>query len=182
MTAQRSIKESKGFTLVELLLALAISALLLTAVATAFNASVMNYRENREIYQTLNSARQALLRMTTQLRTGKGVLSESDEAATQCSFFTSEPDNNDVTYEFLEGDPHSADPEDRIGRLDLIVHGDDHIDRSYVLCKNVTAMTFTKTPPEGSDRTSVRISMTIRIGDQVQTLSSAVVIRRNLEL
>ena len=36
----------RGFTIVELLLALAIGAMLLVAVAVAFNASAMNYQEN----------------------------------------------------------------------------------------------------------------------------------------
>ena len=167
MTAQRSIKKSKGFTLVELLLALAISALLLTAVATAFNASVITYRQNREIYQTLNNARQALLRMTTQLRTGYDV--EPADPATQCSFFTS--DGQDITYEY-RSDPNN--------QLVLITNADG---QEYVLCENVTGLSFTKTATTaGDDCKSVRISMTVRIEDHVQTLSTAVVIRRNLEL
>jgi prepilin-type N-terminal cleavage/methylation domain-containing protein len=168
MITQRSIKKSrrKGFTLVELLLGLAISALLLTALATAFNASVINYRENREIYQTLNNARQALLRMTTQLRTGYDV--EPDASATQCSFLTS--DDQDITYEY-RSDTH---------KLILITNADAN---EYVLCEHVTGLTFTKTATEaGTDCKSVRISMTVQIGGQIQTLSSAAVIRRNLEL
>ena len=165
MTAQRSIKESKGFTLVELLLGLAISAMLLAAVAAAFNASVMNYRENRQIYQTLNSARQALLRMTTQLRTGH--LVDPDAPANQCSFFTS--DDQDITYEYKSA-THQL----------VLITADA---QEYVLCENVTGLTFTKTATvAGTDCKSVRVSMTVQIGDQVQTLSSAAVIRRNLEL
>jgi prepilin-type N-terminal cleavage/methylation domain-containing protein len=166
MTAQRSIKESKGFTLVELLLGLAISSMLLAAVAAAFNASVMNYRENRQIYQTLNSARQALLRMTTQLRTGN--LVEPAAPANQCSFHTAADD--DITYEYRSADH----------RLVLITNDDNE---EYVLCENVTGATFTKTATDaGGDCKSVQISITVQIGDQVQTLSSAAVIRRNLEL
>ena len=42
-------KYERGFTLVELLLALAITGILLAAVAVAFNASVINYSENEDI-------------------------------------------------------------------------------------------------------------------------------------
>lgn len=150
----------------ELLLALAISAMLLAAVATAFNASVTNYRENRQIYETLNSARQAMLRMTTQLRTGHWV--DPAAAANRCNFFTSE--NQDITYEYRSADR----------RLVLITNADS---REYVLCENVTGLTFFRTATDaGTDCKSVRISMTVQSGDQVQTLSSAVAIRRNLEL
>lgn len=63
--------KAAGFTIAELLLALAITALLLAAVAAAFNASVINYRENERIFRTINSARQALSRITSQLRTAR---------------------------------------------------------------------------------------------------------------
>jgi len=39
-------KYSDGFTIVELLVALAIMGLLLAAVAVAFHASIVNYQEN----------------------------------------------------------------------------------------------------------------------------------------
>jgi prepilin-type N-terminal cleavage/methylation domain-containing protein len=166
MTSHRSMKESKGFTLVELLLGLAISAMLLTAVAAAFNASVMNYRENRQIYQTLNSARQALLRMTTQLRTADSVSPAADP--NECSLVTI--DGGDITYDYR-------------GPVQTLYLIDNDAGAEYVLCEHVTAMTFTKTlTDDGLDCKSVRISMTLQIGDQIQTLSSAVAIRRNLQL
>ena len=165
----------RGFTLVEVLLALAISAMLLAAIATAFNASVTNYQENQQIYETLNGARQAMLRMTAQLRTGSSV--DPAAPANQCSFFTS--DNQDITYAFVAGDPSSTDPEDHIGRLDLIINSTG---QRCVLCRHVTAMTFIKTATAaGTDCKSVQISITVQVGDQIQTLSSAATIRRNLE-
>jgi prepilin-type N-terminal cleavage/methylation domain-containing protein len=167
MKHRRQTCARSAFTLIETLLALAISAILLAAVATAFNASVINYRENQEAYETVNSARQALMRMTTQLRTGHSVQSQSGEALTQCSFHTSE--DEDITYQYRAADH----------QLVLITNADA---QAYVLCNNVRAMTFTKTPPEGVDRTSVRISMTVQAGDQMQTLCAATVIRRNVQL
>ena len=43
-------KTAVAFTIVEVLLALAISALLLTAAAVAFKASTVNYQENEDIF------------------------------------------------------------------------------------------------------------------------------------
>ena len=158
-----------GFTIVECLLGLAISVVLLTAVAVAFNASIMNYRENEQMYQAVNSARQALMRMTSQLRTGHWV--EWLEPDNRCRFTTAR--GQDITYEF-------ADP-----NLYLITNSDH---RKYLLCANVTAATFTKTQtsggldPEGNyhDCKSVQISLTVRCGDFQRTLCAAAAIRRNL--
>ncbi|MHC5074447.1 MAG: type II secretion system protein, partial [Planctomycetota bacterium] len=69
MSTLRS-KTSSGFTFVELLIVLSIMALLLTSLAAAFSASVMNFRQNEDMFNTINKARQALCRMTTQIRTG----------------------------------------------------------------------------------------------------------------
>ena len=153
-----------GFTIVECLIGLAISVVLLTAVAVAFNASIMNYRENEQMYQTINSARQALTRMTSQLRTGDSI--EPSAPANRCSFITAA--NEDITYEFRSTDQ----------KLYLITNSNH---REYVLCDNVTAATFTKTLTDnGMDCKSIQISLTVRCGDFQRTLCAAAAIRRNL--
>ena len=155
--------KKRGFTIVELLLALAISAMLLVAVAVAFNASAMNYQENEAIFKTINTARQALLRMTGQLRTS---LPDPAAPANECTLITSGGDN--ITYRYDSGQ----------NTLYLRTNSDG---QQYVLCENVTAMNFTKTPTDdGLDCKSVQISMTVAHGDSQRTVSAAAVIRRNL--
>ena len=158
-----------GFTIVELLLALAITGVLLAAVAVAFNASIINYRENEDIFKTINSARQALFRITTQLRTADAV--EPSAPVNECTLITAAGD--DITYQYNNGD----------NKLYLITN-DDLFDSDYVLCENVTAMTFTKDAVIEDMQIkvkSVQISMTVVSGDIVQTVSSAAVVRRNLK-
>jgi prepilin-type N-terminal cleavage/methylation domain-containing protein len=153
-----------GFTIIELLLVLAISGVLLAAVAVAFNASVINYRENEDIFKTINNARQALCRITSQLRTANAV----DPCApdNECSFFAA--DNSHITYEYRSAD----------NKLYLITNSDD---QEYVLCENVISMSFDKTETDDGDCKSVQISMTVQSGDMQRTLSAAVVIRKNLQ-
>jgi len=159
-------KYETGFTIVELLLALAIASVLLAAVATAFNASIINYRENEDIFKAINSARGALLRITSQLRTGDNV-SVSDPN-NRCSFFTAEDKN--ITYEYRSAD----------NKLYLITN-DNSSDPDYVLCDNVTAMSFTKTlTDDGLDCKSVQISITVARGNVQRKVSAAAVIRKNL--
>ena len=158
-------KKSDAFTLVELLLGLAITVVLMVAVAAALNASVTNYKTNEDIYKAMNGARQAMTRMTSQLRTGYWV--DPSAPGNQCSFKTAA--NEDITYEFRSAD----------NKLYLITNANGN---EYVLCDNVTAATFTKTQTEdGTDCKSVQISMTVTIGSISQSLSAASVIRRNLQ-
>jgi prepilin-type N-terminal cleavage/methylation domain-containing protein len=160
----RNTSYETGFTIAELLLALAIAGILLAAIAVAFNASAVNYQENEDIFKTINGARQALYRMTSQLRTADAV--DPNSPNNQCSFFTAS--GEDITYEFRNAD----------NKLYLITNSDG---QEYVLCENVTAMSFNRTlTDDGLDCKSVQISMTVASGDVQRTVSTAAVIRRNL--
>lgn len=165
----RTASNGYGFTIVELLITLAMVAVLLAAVAVAFNASVTNYQENEEIFNTINTARQALFRITSQLRTASAVDPNSPD--NECTLITSAGD--DITYRY-----NSVDD-----TLYLITN-DDLSDSDYVLCDHVTAMTFEKDTAI-KDATiyvkSVQISMTANSGNFQRTASTAAVIRRNLE-
>jgi prepilin-type N-terminal cleavage/methylation domain-containing protein len=154
----------RGFTIIECLLGLAISALLLTAVAVAFDASVVNYRENEDMFWTMNNARQALTRMTSQLRTGSLVFPTAPP--NQCSFHTAA--NEDVTYDWRSAE----------NRLYVKMNATN---QSYKLCDNVTAASFTKIPTaDNLDCKGVLISLTVQSGRSQRTLAAAAVIRRNL--
>lgn len=166
----RLMNKRHGFTIVELLAALAIACILLAAVAAAFNASVTNYRENENMFKAINSARQALFRMTSQLRTADAV--EPNSPANECTLITC--NGEDITYQYKNGD----------NKLYLITN-DDLTDPDYVLCENVNAMTFTRdVVVEGAEIKvkSVQISITVARGNTQKKVSAAAVIRRNLSL
>ena len=160
----RVCKPARGFSLVELMIALAITAILMVALATALNASIVNYRQNEDIFRTVNTARQALLRITTDIRTGYLFL--PSDPINRCSFYTAQ--DKDITYEYRSGD----------SKLYLV---DNDSGQEYVLCDNVTEMSFIKTPTDdGMDVKSVQISITVSSGTDLLTVSAAVRIRRNL--
>jgi len=161
-------KNKAGFTIVELLISLAITVLLLTAVAVAFNASAMNYKENKSIFDTVNSARQALYRITTELRTAEAV--DSTTADNLCTLLR-DPNDAGITYSYDNSN-------DTVYIIDISTSA------SYKLCENVTAMTFVKNTGvvDGQVRVkSVQIAMTVSDGNITQNFSAAAVIRRNLE-
>ncbi|MHC4757745.1 MAG: PulJ/GspJ family protein [Planctomycetota bacterium] len=156
-------KTSSGFTIVELLLVLAIGAILLTSLAAAFNASVMNYRQNEEMFRTVNNARQALSRMTSQIRTG--LVDPNDIAVeSNCRLLCS--DGSEIMYWFGSVDK-------KLYLRDLAT-GEE-----YVLCDNVLDMSFIKdnSSPSG-DVKSVQISMTVESGGVQKTLSAAAAVRK----
>jgi len=161
----RNAKCKTGFTVVEILLVLAITGILLAAVAVALNASIINYRENEDIFKAVNSARQALYRVTTQLRTAQAV--DPNSPVSECALITAGGDN--ITYRYNSGD----------NKLYLDSNGN-----SYVLCDNVTAMTFTRNTATQGALTyvkSVQISMAVRSGNVQRTVAAAAVVRRNLQ-
>ena len=150
----------------ELLISLAITAILLAAVAVAFNASAINYSQNENIFKTTNQARQSLSRMTSQLRIAEAVDPNSDSS--QCRLITAE--SQFVIYRYDSGS----------STLYL-----DTNSNSYVLCDNVTAMTFaseTATGDSGVYVKSVKIQMTVSSGGVSRTVSAAAVIRKNLDI
>jgi Tfp pilus assembly protein FimT len=165
----RPSKFADGFTIAEALIALAVVSILLAAVAVAFNASAINYRENNDIFNAVNKARQALFRITTQLRTADAV--NPDLLSNECSLITAGGD--DITYRYNSS----------AKKLYLITN-DNASDSDYVLCDNVTAMAFTKDIVTEGPQTkvkSVQISITVAAGDIQRMLSAAAVVRRNLK-
>lgn len=159
-------KTRSGFTIAELLVVLIILGLLLSAMAVAFNASVINYNTNKDMYEAMNSARQVLLRITQDLR---AAIVNHDEPSNQCSMVTA--DGRNITYRY-EGDE---------GKLYLDVNAGANAG-TYTLCNNVTSLSFaraTRTDDPTAVR-NVRILMTVTVGDSSQTLAAAAVVRKNL--
>jgi prepilin-type N-terminal cleavage/methylation domain-containing protein len=162
-----------GFTLIELLLALAITAILLTAVALAFNASVINYRENEDIFKAINNARQSLFRITSQLRTA--ILVDDTAPANECSMRTAAGEN--ITYRY-----------DNTAHVLYLITNDNPTDEDYVLCSNVNSVTFTKDSfveviagvPTVKVK-SVQIAISVASDGVEKKLAAAAVVRRNLD-
>jgi prepilin-type N-terminal cleavage/methylation domain-containing protein len=165
--------KQKAFTLVELLLSLALLAMLMTAVAFAFDASVKNYKANQGIYQTVNIGRQALLRITSDVRTAQAVAhigTGGDPDASQVSLLTS--GGKDITYRFDNSEG-------------ILYYDDNTSGDSYVLCRHVTAAAFNRAlvPATTTNAVrSVRVSLTLTddTGDLSQTVAAASLVRRNL--
>jgi hypothetical protein len=146
-----------------MLIGMMIAAMLMTALAAAFDASMLNFKINEDAFKVTNTARQALVRITTELRTANAVA--VSEPASECSIITA--GNSNVTYKFDSTD----------NTLYLITNDDD-----YILATGVTAMTFTKglDPTDPGVVRNVQISMTVSANNFTKTISTAAVLRRNI--
>ena len=161
----KSLKRRPGFSLVELLMAMAISAILLTGLAVAFNASMTSYTVNKDTYEGLNNTRLALARMVSELRTGYWI--DPSAGSTQCNFYNAS--GQDIGYDYRSADK----------TLYLVTHADNS---DYVLCRNVESATFTKIPTaDGNDCQSVHIDLSVSSGAIEQDFSQSVTVRRNME-
>lgn len=153
----------------EMLISLAIMALILVAVAVAINASAINYRVNSELFRAVNSARQSLHRITTQVRSATAV--DPNTPSDRCSLIAANGDA--ITYLY-----------DSTAQSLYLVTDDDATDGDYLLCDSVTAMLFTvisETQGPATFVKNVQISITVRAGSTEKTLTAAAVVRRNLD-
>jgi prepilin-type N-terminal cleavage/methylation domain-containing protein len=160
-------KLKSAFTLVEMLIYLAIVGIVMTAATVAFDACIANYQANKDISDSVIKANQALSRITADLRCATAVA--VSEPNSQCSMITAT--GGDITYLFNQS-------EERI----YLVEND--ISASHILCENVGSARFdriTDFDDMGLEYVkSVQITMTVGSGNSAQDACAAVTIRRNL--
>jgi len=160
--------------MVEVLMSLAILAMLMAAVAVAFDASIVNFQANESISKNMNTARAALLRMTTEIRTARSVV--PGDPNTQCSLTTADGENICYWYDEVT----DVDQPTRVLRLSPDGTPDDD---DPILCRNVTNATFIR-GTGGSPLVVRNVRMVLTItddkGGNPQTLAAAAVVRRNL--
>jgi prepilin-type N-terminal cleavage/methylation domain-containing protein len=94
--------KAKGFSFVELLIALALMAVLMMAIGAAVHAALQSGRENERITAMTQTARSVLGRMMREIRTAD----EVDSTATSLSIIPAADDGSGVTlirYELTGG-------------------------------------------------------------------------------
>jgi prepilin-type N-terminal cleavage/methylation domain-containing protein len=172
-----------GFTLIEVLISVAILAMLMTALGVAFSASCKSYTENEAMYKNMNTARQALMRITTDIRTSQvvsaiGAGADNDADNYSCTLY--QADGTHVRY--LYNNSAATDYDNALEENALyFINNFSTTKDPYVLCRHVTAMVFDRTVV-GSDVRNVQISMTVSdpAGTVSQSLNTAAVIRSTL--
>ncbi len=161
-----------GFTLMEALITLAIMAVLMAALGTAFSASMTSFQENQRIATASQTARAVLQRMMGEIRTCAAV------DANSASITILPPDANIVQRIQYRYDPANK-------RLTYVrrIGGTDY---SYTACgEDGSLKAFTVTTTTGQDWQgitcikNVRVAMTLQFGPQTFQVTASASPRRN---
>jgi type II secretory pathway pseudopilin PulG len=164
----------------ETLLSLAIVAMLLTAVATAYQAAAMSIETNDRFFQATHTARVAMNRIVRSIRTADacvvGAVSQQvNDSVSATTVDVIEPDGGHVRYAYVPGDR-------TITVRDLAVTGAP----AYVVARNVQQALFTSQVEVGAASsarrtTCVAIDLVVQVGAEQLYLSGSAVPRRAME-
>jgi hypothetical protein len=161
----RTIRSRRGLGLVELTLCLAVSAMLLTAVAAGTWAAVGATTVNDQYVRASHVTRVCMDQMTTQLRR-----CDSCQVAASDRVEILTDTGRDWTYQYFPATQ----------QLKLVMN-DVVLKPSYVLANNVTAATFTADmSADGTKVARVSIVMTVKVGKTAVTVNDTVAPRRAL--
>ncbi len=157
----------RGVSLIEVMIALAITAVLLTAVAAAFDASFENYSENEEMVDALQGARILTHRIMTQVRRSTYLNVTSEGRRIQV-----EPAGENYQYIYVHVPVNNVVI---LTRMDL----DTLVVQDLGVVENVTSFTI----PSAQWRENparLTVSMTLRAGDNTATLTESAVPRTTI--
>lgn len=157
-----------GLSLIEVMIALAISVMLLTAVTVAFSSASDAVEANDEFFRAAQLGRVSLNHLLTEIR--RGAVDET-WSANQLHVITAAGD--DWTYRY----------DDATDRL-LLVTNDSTTDADHVLARNVTAFAFDVEIGEDYNKAPcvarVSVVLTVERGSHKVLLSGSACPRRNM--
>jgi prepilin-type N-terminal cleavage/methylation domain-containing protein len=170
----RAPQRRTGFTLVEVLLAMALLAMLLTAIAVAVQAAMQGYRENERVAAVTQAARSVLARMMREIRTAD----EVDTTATSISILPPE-DGSGITlirYTWNNGELTYHQTIAGVTTSEVLLGGD----------RTVSAQSFTVSRETGTDgpvvyTKSVTATITFAADRRRLAVTASADVRRNQE-
>ncbi|MDD4889877.1 MAG: hypothetical protein PHU85_08080 [Phycisphaerae bacterium] len=157
-----------GICLVEMLISLAITAVLLLAVGIAFNASFANYAENQEIVDSLQGSRLLMHRIMTQARRSTYLNVTSSGRRVQI-----ETPDDDYQYIYVYVPATQTVELSRMNLASLQTEALGVVD--HVTDFAIPSAQWVENPAR------LTISMTVRAGENDSTLSASAVPRSTIE-
>lgn len=164
----------RGLGLIEALISLAISAMLLVAIAAAFSGAASAIQTNDEFFRATQAGRVTLHHLLTHIRRG------TVDAPSNTRTFRIITAGNDAgggeedrTYQFI---PASKEI--------VLITNDDLIDQNYTLASNVADCTFTAEMGKDYNNTDcvarLMVSIVVTVGENTVRLSGSASPRKNL--
>ncbi len=177
---QRGVPQSatrrRGFTLAELLIAVALLAVLLTAVAVATHGSLMANSENLKMASLNQTARVFLTRLRTEMRTAEWV--DTGASTTSVSFTRPGTDANTYAYSYTADTkamtytrtPHGGSP---VSQTIFEAASPVTLDR-FIVTRNIDS-----SDPNDVRTMNVRVEATFSTDNQTLTTACSAAVRRN---
>jgi prepilin-type N-terminal cleavage/methylation domain-containing protein len=174
----RSRRRNRGFTLVEILLAASLTAMLLTAVATAVHGSLQSYRENEKLSTVTQAGRAVLTRLTTEVRNSEDCSVTTTALTTTLTIL---PIDTGVGLTRIEYELRGG-----VLYYRKTITGNT---TEYALLgssgDNIRVVTFTPWPQPGTDALgqtcakSIRVKLVVAVADRQLSLTASADPRRN---
>jgi len=159
-------RRQHAFTLVELLLGLALTAMLLAAVAVALHASLESYGENEKSAALTQTARSILARMMGEVRTAADI----DSTENTLTIHQDETGLNRVEYRLNTGTLQYGQTIDGVTDwYPLLAYDDDVSVTDFAVLREET--------PEG-DPVSVTIRLVLAMKDRTFGMTTTAAVRR----
>jgi prepilin-type N-terminal cleavage/methylation domain-containing protein len=158
-SVRRRWKQRAGLSLVEVLIALAITAMLLTAVAAAYSASAKAIEINDQFFRASQAARVSVNRICSELR--------------QCQGGAVTPPNTlEITTAIGQKHAYSYDS---VNKRLLLTVGAAPDSVTYPVASNVQSLTFF------SDGDSVGMNIVVAVGNNNVVLNGSAIPRRKVQ-
>jgi type II secretory pathway component PulJ len=156
------VKKSRwGLSLVEVMISLAISAMLLTAVAAAFTASSDAIETNDEFFRASQAARVSMNQILTEIRRANTIKTVS----TSTNLAMNAHDSKDRDYVF------------DAGAKKLMLVTSDPMAPNYTLASNCNSATFAYDNPAGQI-TRVSVTVIVQVGKNTIRLTGSAAPRK----
>jgi type II secretory pathway pseudopilin PulG len=146
----------RGLSIAELMISLAISAMLLAAVAAAFAVSTSAINMNDDFFRASQAARVSVNQIMTEVR--------------RCQSGVVDPQSLELTLNTGQKRTYAFDPVAQ--ELRMTIHTGILPEPVYRLASDVSSLRF------DTDGTTVSMTMTVKVGDNSVTLSGSALPRR----
>ena len=174
-------RSNKGFTLVELMLAMTITAMLLAAVGTAVHGALHSYTQNENLADAMQTTRAVLAQIARDIRTADTYHGEDashydvtwNSGTKKLTLIPPDVGINSIEYEFASGELNKRIVTGAGTTTHTLIAASDRV--------QVTGFTVdTEQDPAESDRTlSVTITLTLQAGGISYPMTTTASPRRN---
>lgn len=182
--SQPRLSFRRGLSIIEASISLSISAMLLVAVAAAFNASASAVEMNDQFFRATQAARVSMNQILAAVRQGD-FIDPTQFSSTSMSLNLPLNMVNSMAQPNETGRVYSYDATNQRVLLTIFLPG--NVSNTYELASNVTAFAFIKPATNDVDYNltqtvgHVSITMTVKAGNNTVTLSGAAMARRAIK-